>query len=471
MYLNASSRLNELPPEYPESLISSIRTGFLQSEKTIVVLDDDPTGTQTCYDTIVLISWQTDLIAEELEKKPSILFILTNSRSLTGEDAVALTLEVGRNLREAVRRSGREVVIVSRSDSTLRGHFPSEVDAIATAMDIKEYVTVLLPAFIEGRRFTIDNVHYIVENDKLIPVSDTPFAKDVVFGYSHSDLRDWVEEKTKGSINASEVRSVSLWDIRIGGPAVVNEKLMACRNGDVCVVNAAGYRDIEVFVKAAIDAEVSGKKFLYRTSATFVPIRAGLESGKIYVPGRVDESRTRGSLIVVGSHVPKTTGQLAWLLEHHNLKAIEINVTAILAGGANSPVPDSIAGQADEWLASGHDVVIYTSRRLEVGTDKSDSLKINAAVSGFLVDIVKQITVRPVFIVAKGGITSSDLASKALSAKKATVLGPVIPGVPLWKMDEKSRFPGIRYVVFPGNVGDETALADVCNRLRNIAAD
>lgn len=75
------------------------------------------------------------------------------------------------------------------------------------------------------------------------------------------------------------------------------------------------------------------------------------------------------------------------------------------------------------------------------------------------------------FIVAKGGITSSDLASKALSAKKATVLGPVIPGVPLWKMDEESRFPGIRYVVFPGNVGDETALAEVCNRLRNIAAD
>lgn len=471
MYLNASSRLNELPPEYSESLLSSIRTGFLKSEKTIVVLDDDPTGTQTCYDTTVLISWQADLIAEELEKKPSILFILTNSRSLTGEDAVALTLEVGRNLREAVRRSGREVVIVSRSDSTLRGHFPAEVDAIATAMDIRDYITVLLPAFIEGRRFTIDDVHYIVENDKLIPVSDTPFAKDVVFGYSHSNLGDWVEEKTKGSINASAVRSVSLRDIRIGGPAVVMEKLMACRNGDVCVVNAAGYRDIEVFVKAAIDAEVSGKKFMYRTSATFVPIRAGLESGKLYMPGRVDETRTRGSLVVVGSHVPKTTGQLAWLLEHHNLKAIEINVTAILAGGANSPGPDSIAGQADEWLASGHDVVIYTSRKLEVGTDKSDSLKINAAVSGFLVDIVKRITVRPVFIVAKGGITSSDLASKALSAKKATVLGPVIPGVPLWKMDEESRFPGIRYVVFPGNVGDETALEEVCNRLRNIAAD
>jgi uncharacterized protein YgbK (DUF1537 family) len=68
-------------------------------------------------------------------------------------------------------------------------------------------------------------------------------------------------------------------------------------------------------------------------------------------------------------------------------------------------------------------------------------------------------------MVAKGGITSSDLASKGLMAERATVLGAVIPGVPVWKMDIKSRFPGILYVVFPGNVGNHTALLEVCKKL------
>jgi uncharacterized protein YgbK (DUF1537 family) len=462
MYQNVNKKLKQLPPEYQELDISAVREQFLKSEKTIVVLDDDPTGTQTCYDVTVLTGWNVELIQEELEKKPSILFILTNSRSLSEPDAIKLATEIGRNLKKAGEKSGREMIVISRSDSTLRGHFPAEVDAVASALDMTEAVTVLIPAFLEGGRYTIDDIHYIAEKEELVPVSDTPFARDVVFGYQHADLKKWVEEKTRGRVRASQVSSISIEDIREGGPERVSEKLIACKQGATCIMNAASYRDLEVIAMGLMQAESAGKKLVYRTSATIVPIRAGLQSGKIYQP-RHAVSRV-GHLVIVGSHVPKTTSQLTWLLEQGDYKSIEVNVADILEAEEISSKAEAIVQQTDGWIAGGKNVVIHTSRRLEVGNDPESSLKINALVSDFLVSLVKGLTVRPSFIVAKGGITSSDLATKGLSAQKALILGPVIPGVPVWQMDEKSKFPGIIYVVFPGNVGDEQALLEVCKK-------
>lgn len=464
MYLNVTEKMKQLPPDYQELNISAIREEFLKSEKTIVVLDDDPTGTQTCYNVTVLTSWGVELVTEELRKKPDILFILTNSRSLPEQEAIQLAIEIGNSLKEAGRESGREMIVISRSDSTLRGHFPAEVDAIATALDMKDAVIVLVPAFIEGGRYTIDDVHYIAEKDELVPVSDTPFAKDVVFGYQHANLKEWVEEKTKGRVRASEVNAITIEDIRVGGPEVVSEKLIACNEGTICIMNAASYKDLEVIAMGLIQAEKSGKKFLYRTSATIVPIRAGMESGRTFHPKKEDVISSNGSLVVVGSHVPKTTSQLSYLIANGDYKSIEVNVGEILHAEEVSAQAQSIIQQTDQWIAAGNNVVIHTSRRLEVGNDPESSLQINAFVSRFLVSIMKGLTVRPKCIVAKGGITSSDLATKGLSAEKAVILGPVIPGVPVWQMDAESKFPGIIYVVFPGNVGDETALLEVCKK-------
>lgn len=465
MYAKVSEKIRQLPPEYPQEMLPLIRQEFLKTEKTIVVLDDDPTGTQTCYDVTVLTSWRSELIVEELMKKPSILFVLTNSRSLPEAAAIELTLEIGRNVKEASRQSGRDILIISRSDSTLRGHFPAEVDAIAASLDMRDAVRILIPAFIEGGRFTIDDVHYLVENGELVPVSDTPFARDVVFGYANADLKLWVEEKTKGSINARDVVSISLDDIRVGGPAAVAEKLERCQVRNVCIVNAVSYRDLEVFALGVMSAENAGRKFLYRSSATLVPLRAGLASGKSFTAAKELIPSNNGSLVIVGSHVPKTTRQLAWLLEHSAFERLEVNVEDIIHSGTTSSLVESVTRQTDQWIAAGKDVVIYTSRTLEVGHDSASNLKINAEVSDVLVGIVKGLTVRPKFMVAKGGITSSDLATRGLSSEKATVLGAIIPGVPVWKMDINSRFPGILYVVFPGNVGDEKALMEVCTRL------
>ncbi len=466
MYANVKNEMAKLPAEYADELLHSIRQEFLITGKTVVVLDDDPTGTQTCHDVMVLTSWTVPLIVGELRKKPSILFILTNSRSLPEQKAVQLTLEIGHNLKKAAKESGREIVPISRSDSTLRGHFPAEVNAMAQALSMEDAVWILLPAFIEGGRFTIDDVHYIIENQECVPVSDTPFARDVFFGYTHSNLKEWVEEKTKGTVKTGEVISVSLNDIRLGGPLAVCEILLKCHARQVCVVNACSCKDLEVFVMGALLAERSGQKFVYRTSATFVSIRAGIAPGYNFKPKKEQVTSPHGSLVVVGSYVPKTTIQLDYLLAKGSHQPLEINVPELLQSNDDSAYAASIIEQADLWMATGKDVVVYTSRRLEVGRDPDSSLRINGVVSDFLVAIIKSITVRPAFIVAKGGITSSDLASKGLSVEKALILGQVIPGVPVWELDQKSKFPGLIYVVFPGNVGDHSALAEVCNKLK-----
>jgi uncharacterized protein YgbK (DUF1537 family) len=466
MYQKAEQLLSQLPPQYKDDLLPTIRNQFLQEEKTVVVFDDDPTGTQTCHDVMVLTAWRVALLVRELQKKPSILFILTNSRSYSKEKAIALNTEIANNLLEAVRQSGRKIIPISRSDSTLRGHFPHEVKAISDALRLNEAVWILIPAFIEGGRFTIHDVHYIVEHDELVPVADTPFASDKAFGYLHSNLKTWVEEKSEGKIKASEVVSCSLDEIRVGGPEVVAAKLISCKAQDVVIINATSYKDLEVLAMGVLQAEKSGKQFLYRSSATFISIRAGIAPGKILSRTKINHSN-HGSLIVVGSYVPKSTSQLAYLLEQKKHEAIEINVTELFAGSLNSPKEISI--QLDRLLASGTDVVIYTSRELKSGLDAASSLVINSTVSSLLVGIVKRLTVQPSFFLAKGGITASDLASKGLGAASALILGQAIAGVPVWQLDTNSKFSEMIYIVFPGNVGDHMALYNVWNKFKSPA--
>ena len=434
-----------------------------------MVFDDDPTGTQTCHDVVVLTSWSVALLAAELKKKPSILFILTNSRSFNEEKAVALNLEIGKSLNDAVRQTGRQVVIISRSDSTLRGHFPTEVEAVANALHLHHAIWILIPAFIEGGRFTINDVHYIVEQNQLVPVSETPFAKDSAFGYRHSNLHAWIIEKSKGKIKASEIKSCSLESIRTGGPDAVAKILSGCFPGDVVIINAASFKDLEVVAMAVLRAEASGKQFIYRSSATFVSIRAGIAPGKIFTPSPSDIGSSNGSLVIVGSYVPKTTSQLSYLVNQNKHEIVEINVDDLLKGESGNSNPEIIAKKIDQWISSGRDVVVYTSRELKTGSDPDSSLAINSKVSSFLVDIVRSLAVRPSFFIAKGGITSSDLASKGLSSASAMILGQAIAGVPVWRLDSKSKFPEMIYVVFPGNVGDPTALWMVWNKFNSVA--
>ncbi len=451
----------ELPKEWPTDSRSAIRTTLEQLNQKVVVLDDDPTGTQTVHGIPVLTDWDVNRLAEEIVNPLPGFFILTNSRSLPLSAACQLNREIGMNLTDAARLANRRFVVISRGDSTLRGHFPGEVDALVEALGFKPDALLLIPFFAEGGRFTCGDVHYVAEGDFLVPAGETEFALDPVFGYRASNLREWVQEKSYGRISAKDVDSVTLPDIRLGGPDHITHRLQELKKNSICIVNCLTHRDLETFTLGLLKAELSGKRFIYRTAASFVSVRSSVEPKPLLSPEETTLGKN-GGLIIIGSYIPRTTAQLQILLETRNVEGLELDVApAILSANRREEEVCRIALQATQFIQMGRDVVVYTSRTLWQAQSDMENLRLGGMISAALVDVVRSIGVRPRYLIAKGGITSSDIATKALNVRRAMVLGQVLPGVPVWKTGKESRYPGLTYVVFPGNVGEPDSLAKV----------
>ncbi|GAB1208713.1 hypothetical protein APSETT445_007464 [Aspergillus pseudonomiae] len=463
------STLAQLPPAYPANAQDQISQLLASSTlNRLVVLDDDPTGTQTCHDISVLTVWDIPTLTEEFRQDSPGFFILTNSRALPPLDAEKLIREICENVAQVAKSAGQTVDIVLRGDSTLRGHFPLETDVAQSVFGDADGL-VLAPFFFQGGRFTIDDVHYVAEGENLVPAGTTQFAKDATFGYKSSNLRDYVLEKAAGRFQPEQLHSISLHDIRVGGPEAVFEKLMDIPRGGVIIVNAAAESDMHVFVAGLLLAEAKGKHFLYRTGAAFVSTRLGIRS-KSPITARelqLPVPRETGGLIIAGSYVPKTTAQLNVLTSKRGqtgqLAILEMDVEELIAS------PESAAGaiqrtvqEAESRLQAGQDTLVMTSRKLITGDSELSSLAIGTKVASALVSVLRQIQVRPRYIIAKGGITSSDAATKGLNMKRALIVGQAAPGVPLWRCDEStSRHRGAPFVVFPGNVGGESTLCDL----------
>lgn len=469
--INKKELLAGLPDEWPEDVLPEIQAQVKASRRKVVVLDDDPTGTQTVHGIPVLTEWPVETLRTELENELPAFYLLTNSRSLPLAEAEAMNSEIGRNLVAAARQAGRDFVVVSRSDSTLRGHFPGEVSALAKALGQDFDAWLIIPFFLEGGRYTINDVHYVAEGEWFVPAGETEFARDSVFGYRASNLRRWVEEKTGGRVPAETVASVSIEDIRRGGPERVAERFAGLAPGSVCVVNSASYHDMEVFIQGLLTAEARGQRFLYRTAASFVRARAGLPGRPPLTRDDFDLSDSGGGLFVVGSYVPRTTSQVNALLARPGMVSLEISVEALLDQGRRGDEIERVAHQAGRALRRDQDVVVYTSRQLITGEDAESSLSIGQQVSEGLVSILRAIPTRPRYLVAKGGITSSDVATRGLNVKRAMVPGQILPGVPVWQLGPESRYPGMPYVVFPGNVGGPEALVEIVTALGRAAKE
>ncbi len=462
--------LDSLPDEWHHEALPAIQEQIRLSRRKVFVLDDDPTGAQTVYGVPVLTEWPLEALRAELENDLTASFLLTNSRSVPLAEARALNAEIGRSLREAARQSDREFAVVSRSDSTLRGHFPGEVEALAEALGQEFDAWLIIPFFIEGGRYTIDDVHYVAEGEWLTPASETEFSRDAAFGYRASNLRRWVEEKTEGRVPAESVASISIEDIRFGGPQRVAKRLAHLARGSICVVNAATMRDMEVFTLGLLMAEAQGRRFLYRTAASFVRARIGLGPRALLTRAQLNVPEAGGGLLVVGSHVLRTTSQVNALLAQPGMVRLELDVEALLDDTRWQAEIARMALQADRALRRGEDVVLFTSRRLITGGDAVSSLSIGQRVSKGLVAIVRAIPTRPRYLLAKGGITSSDVATQGLGVKRALVLGQILPGVPVWQLGPESRYPGLAYIVFPGNVGGPRALTEIVRALKPVCS-
>ncbi len=464
--ISLADATKDLPSEWPHDPLPAIKAAMRELRQKIVVLDDDPTGTQAVHDFPVLTEWSVETLVQEMANDLEAFCVLTNSRGLSLAEAQRLNLQIGRNLMEAAQQTTRIPIVVSRSDSTLRGHFPGELGAISEALGQDFDAWILVPFFLEGGRYTIDDIHYVAEGEWLTPAGETEFARDPSFGYRTSDLRQWVEEKTGGKIRAKTVASISIKDIRLGGPDAVSRRLARLPVGSVCVVNAASMRDLEVFSEGLLVAEKGGQRFLCRTAASFVRARSGQSPRPLLTRAEMDLPESNGALIVVGSHVSRTNSQLTHLLRQYGILGIEVNSNDLLSRTLSSERIDSVAQQADQALRAGKDVVIFTAREMVTGTSAEDSLTIARHISEGVVAIVSAIESKPRYILAKGGNTASDIATKALNVERAMVPGQVSPGVPVWQLGPESRYPGLRYIVFPGNVGGPESLSEIVLALR-----
>jgi uncharacterized protein YgbK (DUF1537 family) len=449
-----------------------IREMNARAGRRIVVLDDDPTGSQVVHDVPVLTSWDDEDLRWAFAQPVGTFFVLTNSRSL-GEQATRDLLEdVDSRLQRVAAELGTEVVVLSRCDSTLRGHYPLETDVLQAAATRRgtPYDAVLLaPAYFDAGRVTVDDVHYARVDDSFLPVGQTDYATDDAFGYASSNLLEWVQEKS--GVDAALVHHISLTDIRTGGVEHVTDLLLAARDGAVVVVNALEESDYEIVVLALGAAEATGWRAVCRVGPGFVPVRAGIDRRAPLEPAEIAAGRGGRGLVVIGSHVQLTTRQVDALLELPDLVSVELDVPALLTDDGAAELER--CGTA--LLAAEGDVVLMTSRTRFVGASGEASLDGARRVSAGLVELTRRAVgaTELAWVVAKGGITSHDVATEGLEIRRATVLGQLFPGiVSVWRAepaaDGDDRLAGLPYVVFAGNVGDDSTLRDAVQVLRQV---
>lgn len=466
MRLNAEvlMSLKAIDEAYVEGLL---KKEIEANNKKIVVLDDDPTGVQTVHDISVYTNWTKDSVENGFAEENNLFYILTNSRGLTEEQTTGVHKEIAAVVDEAAKESGKEYIFISRSDSTLRGHFPLETQLLK---DIYEKNTgkqidgeILCPFFKEGGRFTIDDVHYVKYGDELVPANETEFAKDKTFGYTAATMREYVEEKTKGTYKGADVICISLEDIHNMAFDKIEKQLMEVKEFNKVVVNAVDYADVKVFCVALFRAMAKGKVFMFRTAAAIVKVMGGVSDQPLLTRKQMIVKETaNGGIIVVGSHTDKTTKQVECLKELTDIEFIELDASLVKDDEAFEKEVQRCLAQEEACIRAGKTVCCYTTRALITADtgDKEDELRLSVKISDAVQSLVGRLRITPSFVIAKGGITSSDVGTKALAVQKANVLGQIKPGIPVWQTGAESRFPLIPYVIFPGNVGEVSTLKE-----------
>ena len=431
-----------------------------------MVLDDDPTGVQTVHDVSVYTDWSKESIKSGFEEKNKLFYILTNSRGFTIEQTIKAHKEIANTIAEVGRELNKEYIIISRSDSTLRGHYPLETKLlkdIENQNGKKIDGEILCPFFKEGGRFTINNIHYVKYDNKLVPAGETEFAKDKTFGYTSSNMCEYIEEKTNGEFKKENVTCISLDDIRSLNFDKIEKQLLEVNDFNKVVVNAIDYCDIKVFCIALYRAMAKGKTYMFRTAAAIVKVIGGITNQPLLTKEKmIVKDNKNGGIVVVGSHTKKTTSQLESLKEVGGIEFIEFNSDLVLDEIKFEQEIKRVVSLSEKFISEGTTVVTYTKRKLLVveNDSKEDALIRSVKISDAVQSLVGRLTVEPSFVIAKGGITSSDVGTKALAVKKANVMGQIKPGIPVWQTGDESKFPKTPYVIFPGNVGEISTLKE-----------
>lgn len=406
-----------------------------------VVLDDDPTGTQSAQGVRVLLDVDAAAFERAFREAGSV-YVLTNSRALGEDEAVALARRVRDQALAAAAELGEPVRFVLRGDSTLRGHVFAESDVFGA----RDGVLLFVPAYPAGGRTTLDGVHRVRVGGREVPVGETEYARDPVFGFDTSDLTAYVR-----TVGGREAEAVPLARVRAGHlPGVLRE----AAPGTVVVPDVVDDDDVRRVALAvdAVDTTAGERRVVVRSAAPLAAVLAGVESTALLDPA--DLPAAERVLVVCGSHTDGATRQLAAL-------AREWGEPELLPTGAALADPEGAARPVVEALRAR----LRHQRVVVVGTERARStdhgtLDHGARIMEALIAVVHALADEVDVVVSKGGITSAETARVGLRGESATVLGQVLPGVSSWRVDGRDGVPR-HQVIVPGNVGEPGTLSDV----------
>jgi len=467
----------------------------------VIVFDDDPTGSQTLHGCPLLLRWDGDTLAAGLRHPSPFLFLLANSRALAPAEARERIRAIAAALGPALEEACAAGVIdrwqlVSRGDSTLRGHFPLEIEAMAEALGPFD-ATLLVPAFLEGGRTTVAGVHRLEGT----PVHETPFGRDRLFGYSTSYLPDWVAEKSGGRLPAAGVGVVSLDDLEGGGEplcrriaALAQPGVSAAPGwlaGRLVAVDACSHRQLAHLGEALrktgsfsgpAAAVGPGPRLLVQSAASLLNALAPLPP-QPRGAAELAALRRRGTggaslpgLVLVGSHVPLADRQLARLLAEPACGAVEVpveRVQRVLEG----PLPDRLLASLEAaWLerleallAAGRTPVLHTSRGEVPCRHDRERRHLGLSLAGAMARVVGRLAPRLGFLISKGGTTSQTLLADGLGLAAVELQGQLLPGVSLVLAPGGGTLAAgagagaldLPVVTVPGNLGGEATLAEL----------
>ncbi|MCR4725256.1 MAG: hydroxyacid dehydrogenase, partial [Clostridia bacterium] len=334
-------------------------------DRKIIVLDDDPTGSQTVHDIYVYTDWTQETLDEAFASDDKLFYILTNSRSFTAAQTETVHRDIAKVIRGASEKTGKDYIVISRSDSTLRGHYPLETEVLRDALGKEIDGEVICPFFPEGGRFTMGDIHYVKQGDALVPAAETEFARDATFGYTKSDLKEYVEEKTGGAYKAADVVSISLEELRAQDVDTITEKLLSVHGFRKIVVNSETYDDLKVFCYALYLAMGEGRNFMFRSAAGLVKT-LGCVDTKPYLTREelVTDAKDKGGLILIGSHMKKTTAQLEELKKVPGIDFIEFDSDLVLRPGAFEAEIGRVQTRIDADIDAGVTACVYTRRKV-----------------------------------------------------------------------------------------------------------
>ena len=413
-----------------------------------IVLDDDPTGTQSATGVTVLLESDADLLTEALRHADSV-YVQTNSRALDESTAVALIRGIRADGEEAARRLGVEVRFVLRGDSTLRGHVFAETEVFLDG----EAVMLFVPAFPDGGRTTRDGVHLVRVDGVDVPAHESEYADDPVFAFSTGVLVDYVSEKS-----GRPALPVPLSAVRGGTLA---ETIANARPGTVITPDAVDGSDIAEIARAVDEATGAGARIVVRCAAPLAAELAGVASRSLLdTPLVPDAERV---LLVCGSHTAGASAQLEPLVASWGDPAV-IDTDAALR---EPEAAGLAAARTARARLDSRPLAIVTSERSRSASHNTlaHGVKVMAALTTAVRALLPEVTV----VVSKGGITSAEVARTGIGASSAVVLGQVLPGVSVWRLAAHDGRE-LLYVVVPGNVGAPDTLVRVLDALRVRAA-